>query len=190
MADDNEIRAADVALQALSASDPAAQASMMRHIVALRLMVTGHLRDADVARVAFGACFGVTVDAEAHFAKLTGIDGVDRVIVAFDVDDPSGPPSGFGLFHIEDGAVSFYDRCRPWATPDGGRAMLVAANDQEVARFSNQPGRALRRTAGGPPGDPTPGYRRAQARLARLVASANVRDAVDEVHVFGVGDRR
>lgn len=170
-------------LELLASSDPKARASMMRHTVALRSMMTGRLHDREVPRVLFGANFGTTLTGVEDMKALTRADGHDRIMIGFDVDDPSGPPANFGLWHIRDGVATFYDRCAPWIPTAGTRAFLIGQNDQEVMTFRYQPGRTLLRTAGTPAKDPWPGIRRAAARLARLVETTAVRNAVGDVHI-------
>ena len=184
MITEDEFEDTGLSLQMLSAMDPAGQANMMSHTVALRLMLTGQLHDEEVSGVMFGACFGITDEQEAAHIALTTADGADRFMIAFDVDDPAGPPIGYGLFHKEGAEAVLLGRCAPWTSADGMRTLLVAANDAtDVGTFSYRHGVNLRRKPGVPSRDPEPGYRRARARMARLVASPRVRNAVGPIYM-------
>ena len=173
----------DYRLELLSASDPAARASMMRHTVALRSMMTGRLHDRDVAHVLFGANFGSTLEGVEHLKALTGADGRDRIMIGFDVDDPLGAPANFGFSHLRDGVPTFYDQCAPWMPPTSNRVLLIGQNDREIMTFHYKPGHPLVREPGRPARDPWPGIRRAQARLAKLVTTPAVRNAVGDVYL-------
>lgn len=172
----------DFMLELLSASDPGARASMMRHTVALRSMLTGRLHDREVEGLLIGADFKTTLEVAEQYKALTAADGAARIMIGFDADDPCGPPASFGLWHSRDGVATFYDRCAPWMPPAGGRALLVGQNARELRCFRYQRGEFVG-TPGGPAKDPWPGIHRAKARMARLVTTPAVANAVGDVHL-------
>ncbi|WP_310596218.1 MULTISPECIES: hypothetical protein [unclassified Sphingomonas] len=165
-------------LELLASSDPEARANMMRHTVAL----TGRLHDREVSGLLIGADFKTTLEGVERIRDLTAADGNDRLMVGFDVDDARGPPASFGLWHARKGVTTFYDRCAPWMPPTGNRAWLIAQNDSQIMLFRFQSGR-LAGTPGRPAADPWPGIRRARERLAKLVGTPAVRNAVGDVQV-------
>lgn len=184
MKEEERVEDPEFELELLSATDPSSQTNMMSHTFALRLMLTGRLRDEEVPGVMFGACFGINDDQEAFYLALTQADGADRIMIVFDVDDPCGPPIGYGLFRNEGSTAALYGRCSPWTATDGTRTLLVAGNDAtDIATYSYQPGGNLQRKPGIPSRNPLDGYRRARARLARLTASPRVREAVGPVYL-------
>ena len=156
---------------------------MMQHTVALRLMLTGRLQDEDVARVFVGADFQTTLEEVERLKEITRIDGNDRIMIGFDVDDPTGPPASFGLWHVRNGVAAFYDRCVPWLPPTGNRACLIGQNAAELAHFIYRPGQTLLLSRGSPAKDPWPGINRALTKLAKLVNTPAVRNAVGDVHL-------
>lgn len=170
-------------LQMLTASDPNVRANMMRHTVALRFMLTGKLHDRETPGVLIGANFGATLESVDHYTMLTQTDGCDRVMIGFDVDDALGTPETYGLWHFEKGIATFYDRCTPWAAPGEERALLLAGNAGGFATFRKRPAQRLLRTPGVPEGDLGVGIHDAKTRLAGLVDTPAIRDAVGDIHI-------
>jgi len=170
----NEMRDARHELQTLSASDPLAQANMLRHVAACTQLLTGRLGLQALPREPlFGAGFRLVRGEERLFAAFTRGDGLERVYIAFDIDDPQGPPLGIGLFRKEGGHVVCYGLCKLWAPPGDSRALLVPTGEGgPVGHFAFRRGKPFRWTEGPVPGDLVAGLRRAQTRMARLLKSA------------------
>ena len=57
---------ASMELQLLTVSDPVARSHMIRHVVALRKLLTGAVSDEEVPGLMIATTFGVTETAEAH----------------------------------------------------------------------------------------------------------------------------
>lgn len=166
---------ASLELQMLTVSDPAARSHMMRHVIALRKLLTGRMSDRDVPGLMIGTTFGVSDGAEAAYTVSTEIDGIARILIAFDVDDAKGPPQGYGLFLKEEGRVRMYDYAGPWKPAGVGRALLSAANDLGGGGFFAYQRKTMVRVATPPSGQFAPGYERAKARVAALADSREVR---------------
>lgn len=177
--DTNKMREARHELQTLSASDPLAQANMLRHVAALARLLTGRPGvEALPGEPLVGAGFRLLDGEEKLFAALTRNDGLERIYIAFDIDDAQGSPIGTGLFRKEGDHVVCYGLCRLWSPVNDGRAVLVPTGDGEPAGyFKFQRGQPFRWVDGPVPGDFAAGQRRAQASLARLVKAAEA-DAV------------
>ena len=165
-------------LQTLSASDPLAQANLLRHVAAFTQLVTGRpgvkaLPDEPLV----GAGFRLVNGEEKLLGNLTRRDGVARIYLAFDIDDPQGPPIGTGLFRKEGDHVVCYGLCKLWSPVGAGRALLVPTTGGEHAGyFAFRRGQPFRRVEGPVPGDFAAGLRRTQARLARLLTAAEADD--------------
>lgn len=171
-------------LQTLSASDPIAQANMLRHVAACTMLLTGRPGRKALAREPLvGAGFRL-IDGEANlFATFTRNDGIERVYIAFDIDDAQGPPIGIGLFRKEGGEVMCYGLCKLWSPVKGGRAVLVPTGEGSPAGyFAFRRGKPMRWIDGPVPGDFDAGLRRTQTRIARLLKAAEA----DAVHRRGV----
>jgi hypothetical protein len=182
-------------LQRLTMSDPAARDNMMRYIAAFRTLLTGRQQDSEDLKVMIGAGFGITDASEVQHQFLTAADGCDRLFIRFDVDDAAGPPDGLGLFRKEGGAVSLYGQCRLWSPPSGGRPIIIFYHERRMGHFAYRPGKTLRRVDRLPTVDLMPGYLRADARLASLVASDLLREVgpafvamIAGGHAVGPGD--
>lgn len=175
----NKMRKARHELQTLSASDPLAQANILRHVAACTRLLTGRLGvEALPGEPIVGAGFRLVDGEEKLFAALTRNDGLERIYLAFDIDDPQGPPIGTGLFRKEGDHVVCYGLCKLWSPVNDGRALLVPSAEGEPAGyFSFRCGQPFRWVEGPLPGDFVAGLRRTQARLARLLKEAEV-DAV------------
>ncbi len=173
-------------LRLLSMSDEKTRTNMMRHILATRMLLTGKHRDCEVAKIALGACFGVTDAAEVQLTELTRQDGCDRVCIGFDVDDPQGPPSALGLCHRDGDAVLFFETCTFWSPPGGDRAGILVGGGGGWASWhlSYRPGRGLVRVERDPGESPEAGIRRASARYRKLATSAVVRTIAVEREAY------
>ena len=152
MNETDEMRDARHALERLSASDPAAQANMLRYVAAVRIMLTGRRRGDVDAPPLIGAGFRLMGGAVEIPAAHTREDGADRIYIAFDVDDAAGPAIGLGLFRKDDDLVSCYGLCRLWSPANDGRAIIIPADDGSLGSFSFKSGDRLQR-ASAPTGD-------------------------------------
>lgn len=170
----NKMREARHELQTLSASDPLAQANLLRHVAACTQFLTGRPGvEALPGEPLVGAGFRLVDGEEKLLAALTRRDGLERIYLAFDIDDAQGPPIGTGLFRKEGGHVVCYGLCKLWSPVGDGRALLVPTRDGEHAGyFAFRRGQPFRRVEGPVHGDFSAGLRRAQARLARLLTAA------------------
>jgi len=172
----NEItRQARHGLQTLSASDPYAQANMLRYVAACTQLLTGRaVGKALTGEPLVGAGFRLVDGGERVFASFTRCDGVERIYIAFDVDDAQGPPIGIGLFRKEGEHVVCYGLCKLWSPVGGGRALLVpTGGDGSSGYFTFRDGHAFRWVEGPVPGDFFAGLRRAHACLARQLAASH-----------------
>lgn len=76
----------------------------------------------------------------------------------------------------------FFGNCRLWSPANDGRALLVPQGEAYyVGYLAFRPGQRLKLIDAPVPGDFAAGVRRAETRLARLLAS----DALSEVHREG-----
>lgn len=183
MNDTDEMIEARYQLQELTAADPAASANMLRHVAALSLLVTGRrARDRRCREPQFGAGFLLVDGNEQLFAATARRSGTDYVLTAFDVDDAAGPAQGIGVFHRQGDDMVLYGNCRPWSPANDGRALLVPTGRGDYAgHFAFRPGQPFKLIDAPVPGDLEAGFRRADARLRRLLAS----EALREVHREG-----
>ncbi len=183
MNDTDEMVEARYQLQELTAADPAASANMLRYVAALSLLVTGRrARDRRPGEPQFGAGFLLVDGNEQLFAATARRSGTDYVLTAFDVDDAAGPAHGIGVFHPQADGMVLFGNCRPWSPANDGRALLVPTGEGDYAgHLAFRPGRPFRLVQAPVPGDLEAGFRRAGARLARLLAS----EALREVHRDG-----
>jgi hypothetical protein len=125
-----------------------------------------------------GAGFRLVDGEEKLLATLTRRDGLERIYIAFDIDDAQGPPIGTGLFRKEGDHVVCYGLCKLWSPVGDSRALLVPTKGGEHAGyFAFRRGQPFRRADGPVHGDFAAGLRRAQARLARLLDACDT-DAV------------
>ncbi len=173
-----EMREARHGLQTLSASDPLAQTNILRHVAAFTKLLTGRPGiDASPSEPLVGAGFRLVDGEERLLAALTRRDGVERVYIAFDIDDAQGPPIGTGLFRKEGDHVVCYGLCKLWSPVGDGRALLVPTKGGEHAGyFAFRRGQPFRRVEGPVHGDFVTGLRRAQARFARLLTTGEADD--------------
>ena len=179
-----EMRDARHELQTLSGSDPLARANMLRHVAACTQLLMGRPGwDAHPGEPLVGAGFRLVHGEERLFASFTRSDGIERIYIAFDIDDPQGPPLGTGLFRKEGDHVVCYGLCRLWSPANDGRALLVPVGEGGQGYFAFTKGRSFRWVAGDVPGDLEAGLRRAKSRYARLLKSAEA----DALESRGVG---
>lgn len=185
MKETKEMREARHQLQELSASDPLARANMLRHVAACTQLLTGRPGvDALPSEPFVGAGFRFENGEAQLFATFTRNDAVERIYIAFDIDDARGLPIGIGLFRKEGDDVICYGLCKIWSPVGGGRAVLVPLEeDGYKGYFSFRKGQPFRWVAGSVPGDFDAGLRRTQARVARLMRSA----AADASELRGCG---
>lgn len=174
-------------LQRLTMSDTAARDNMLRYMAAFRIMLSGRQHDAEDLKVLIGAGFGITDGAEIRHQFLTAADDCDRLFIRFDVDAAAGPPDGLGLFGREGDAVPLYGQCRLWSPPGGGRPVIIFYHERRMGHFTYRPGQTLRRVDRLPTDNLVPGYLRADARLASLVASDRLRE-VGPSYIAMMGD--
>ncbi|MES3100605.1 hypothetical protein [Sphingomonas faeni] len=169
-----EMREARHGLQTLSASDPLAQANILRHVAAFTKLLTGRPGiDASPSEPLVGAGFRLVDGEERLLAALPRRDGIERIYIAFDIDDAQGPPIGTGLFRKEGDHVACYGLCKLWSPLGDGRALLVPTKGGEHAGyFAFRRGQPFRRVEGPLPGDFIAGLRRTQARMDRLLKTA------------------
>lgn len=163
-------------LQALTVSDAKARTNMMRYAKALRFALTGRRDDGPDAKILIGMGFGMSDEADIKLQALTRSDGRDRLYLRFDVDDACGPPDGLGIIRLEGIRTVLYGQCRLWAPASMGSPVIIFGHEGRFGHFKFQPGKTLKRVDSLPADDLTPGYRRAAARLAKLVASKRLRD--------------
>jgi hypothetical protein len=173
----DEMRQGRHDLQLLSASDPAAGANMMKYVAAYSIMLTGRRgRDRRKDEPQLGAGFVLRHGDEFLCAAAARRSGTDYIYIAFDVDDAAGPPLAAGVFRKQDDAMSVYGNCRLWSPANAGRALLVPIGvGPEVGHFAFRPGRPLKLVDAPVPGDLGAGFRRASARMQRLLASDELR---------------
>ncbi|WP_242147019.1 hypothetical protein [Sphingomonas sp. BAUL-RG-20F-R05-02] len=158
-------------LEMLSASDPIAQANMLRHVVAFRMLLTGHRYDQNCDDLLIAAGFILKHRPENLLGAACRMDARERIHIGFDVDDAAAPPLSLALFVPQWGQVTCYDSCRIWSPANDGRALIVPSNDPGFGHYAYRPGAKLRRLHGLPSGDLDAGFRRADARIARLLKS-------------------
>ena len=168
-------------LQLLTASDRAARANMMRYSAAFRILLTGQKDDAEDLKVAIGMGFGMSDATDLTYQMLTRLDGLDRLYIRFDVDDACGPPDGLGLIRLEGGEPILYGQCRMWSPPGTGRPVIIFCHEGRCGHFAYRPGKTLSCVDRLPASDLMPGFRRADARLAKLVRSDRLRDIGDPI---------
>lgn len=182
MNETQEMRTARHELQRLSASDPAAAANMMRHVVAFSLMFTGRRqRERQNGEPQIAAGFVLSHGNQNLCAAAARRSKTDQIYIAFDVDDARAAPLATGVFREQDGDMWCYGNCRLWAPACGGRALLVPRGDDYLGYFAFQPGHRLKLVQAPVPGDLDAGTRRADARLRHLLAS----DTLRNVHCEG-----
>lgn len=174
----DEMRQARHDLQLLSASDPAAGANMMKYVAAYSMLLTGRRgRNRRPNEPQLGAGFVLTHGDQNLCAAAARRSGTDYIYIAFDVDDAAVPPVAAGVFREQNGAMFVYGDCRLWSPANDGRAILVPMGvGPEVGHFAFRPGRPLRLVEAPVPGDLEAGFRRASARMQRLLASDDLRD--------------
>lgn len=183
MKETEEMRQARHDLQMLSASDPAASANMLRHVAAYAIMVTGRRgRERRDGEPQIGGGFVLTHDADKLKAAAVRKSGTDYLYIAFDVDDASAPPVAAGVFRKQDDVMYVYGHCRLWSPANDARALLVPQGQGDyVGYFAFRPGQPFKLVNAPVPGDLDAGFRRADARLRRLLES----DALRNVHREG-----
>lgn len=166
-----EMRAARHELQTLSASDPIAQANMLRHVAACTLLLTGRAAVKALPRdPLFSAGFRLVNGEERLWGAMTRTDAIDRIYIAFDIDDPQGPPVGLGIFRKEGEHAVCHGFCKIWSPAEEGRSLLVPlANGKHSGYFAYRPGQPFRWTQGHVPGDLVAGVRRAHTRTESLL---------------------
>lgn len=169
-----EMRKARHELQTLSASDPLARANILRHVAACTHLLTGRPGiDALPPEPLVGAGFRLVDGEEKLLGNLTRHDGVERIYIAFDIDDAQGQPIGISLFRKESEHVFCYRSCEMWSPLGDGRALLVPTGDGEPAGyFAFRRCQPFRWVSGSVPGDFVAGLRRTESRIARLLKSA------------------
>ncbi|WP_242153664.1 hypothetical protein [Sphingomonas sp. BAUL-RG-20F-R05-02] len=176
----DQMRDARHELEMLSASDPAAQANMLQHVAAFRMMLTGRRHDQECEVLLIGAGFVLKHGSEKLLGAVCREDGRERIYIAFDVDDPAGPPLCWGLFVPQWGQVTCYGRCRLWSPANDARALIVPSSEPGSSHYAYRSGSKLRRLEGLPPGDLEAGFRRADARLAKLLKSEDLQQLRDK----------
>ena len=183
-----EMRRARQDLELLSASDPAATANMMRYVVAYALMLTGRRgRDRREGEPQIGAGFVLSNGNEKLKAAAVRKSGTDYVYIAFDVDDACAPPQAAGVIGERNGDMVVFGNCRLWSPANDGRALLVPMGKGDFpGYFAFRPGQRLKLVEAAVPGDLDAGFRRAEARKQRLLASNALRDVHQEgyMHVI------
>lgn len=123
-------------LQTLPASDPFAQANMPRHVAACTQLLTGRPGgEALAGEPLVGAGFRLMNGEEKLFATFTRGDGVERIYIAFYIDDAQGPPVGTGLFCKLRDHVVCYGSCKLWSPVSDGKALLVPTTDGALAGY-------------------------------------------------------
>lgn len=101
MKETEEMRQARHDLQLLTASDPAAAGNMMRHVVALSIMLSGRrARERRDQEPQIGAGFTLTHGDDELCAAATRRSGTDYIYIAFDA---AAPPLATGVFRQRDG---------------------------------------------------------------------------------------
>lgn len=182
------MREARHALQELTATDPAARANILRYVAAYSLMVTGRRareRRGDEPQTVGG--FVLTHGDQYLCAEATRRGGRDQLYIAFDVDDAASAPVAAGVFSKRGEDVVVFGNCRLWSPANDGRALLVPQGvDGYGGYLAFQPGRPFRHVDASLPGDVEAGYRRADARLRRLLASDELRSIRDEGYLHVV----
>lgn len=188
MIETEEMRHARHDLQELSASDPAASANMLRHLAAYSIMLTGRRgRDRRENEPQMGSGFLLTHGNDKLCAAAARRSGTDYIYIAFDVDDAASSPVAAGVFRQQGEHMVVYGNCRLWSPANDGRALLVPRGDDDyVGYFAFRPGQPLKLVAAPLPGDFEAGARRADARLARLLASEALRDVHREGYMHRI----
>lgn len=172
-----EMKKARRDLQDLSASDPAAQSNMLRHVSALTLMIAGrHGRNSLPGEPFIIGTFQFAPGERNMCMAVTSRTGLDQVILAFDIDDAAGPPVGLGVIRTEGDFVLCHNTCRLWAPTGEGRALIVPVGDDDRGHFAFQRGGPLRHVDRAGPHDLEAGFRRGAARLTKLANSDELRD--------------
>lgn len=165
-----EMRAATIGLQELSASDPAVRANMLRHLGALTELVTGRQRDSEQpGEPMFLAGFQLTAGQQQACMTLTVRTGVEQVYLAFDADDAAGTPRGLGVVRVDGDRVVMHLVCRIWSSPTGGRAVIVPTGEGALGHFTFRRGARLKFIDRRPRGDLAAGFRRAEDLQRELV---------------------
>lgn len=183
MNETEEMRQARHDLQLLTASDPAAAGNMMRHVVALSIMLSGRRgRERRDREPQMGSGFLLTLGAHKLCAAAARRSGTDYIYIAFDVDDAAAPPLATGVFRQQGDDMVVYGNCVLWSPANDGRALLIPRGDGSyIGYFAFRPGQPLRLVEAPLPGDLAAGIRRAEARMRGLLGS----DALREVHREG-----
>ncbi|MFW2853520.1 hypothetical protein ACM61V_16650 [Sphingomonas sp. TX0543] len=176
MEDPDEILDPRLRLQMLTVSDRQARANMMRYSAALRIMLMGQRDETPDLRVLIGMGFGMSDATDLKYQMLTRTDGCDRIYVRFDVDDACGPPDGLGVIRLEGNRAVLYGQCRLWAPAGTGRPVVIFGHEGKYGHFTYRPLKTLTRVDSLPAKDLMPGFRRADARLAKLVSSERLLD--------------
>lgn len=173
-----EMRQARHDLELLTASDPAATANMIKYVAAYALMLTGRRgRDRRDGEPQIGAGFVLCDGNQNLKAAAVRKSGTDYVYIAFDVDDACAPPVAAGVIGERDGHMVVFGHCRLWSPANDGRALLVPqGSGEQVGFFAFRPGRRLKLVNAPVPGDLEAGFRRAEARKQKLLASEALRD--------------
>lgn len=165
-----EMRAATIGLQELSASDPAVKQNMLRHLGALTELITGRQRGfEETGEPMFLAGFQLTPGQQQACMMLTARTGIEQVYLAFDADDAAGPPRGLGMVRIDDDRVVMDLICRIWSPPGGGRAAIVPTGEGTRGHFAFRRGAGMRFAERRPCGDLADGFRRAEDLQRELV---------------------
>ena len=166
-------------LQELTASDPAVQVNMLRYVAAFSMMVgrraSEKLREGDAE---VWATFQMSEGEHDMQSVIAGRSKVDRVMLAFDVDDASGPPVNLCVIRVEGDAVATYSNCQLWAPTGARTAMIVSRAEGMAGSFSFVQGRTLRFTGELPPGNLELGFKRGWNALIKLARS----DRLDNIH--------
>jgi len=184
MRDADETVDPQIQLQMLTVSDRNARANMMRHSAALRIVLTGQKDETKDMKVLIGMGFGMSDATDERYQSLTRIDGCDRLYLRFDVDDACGSPNGLGLIRQEGADAVLYGRCRLWAPRDTGRPVIFFLHEGRYGHFTYSPDKNLKRVDRLPSQDMMPGFLRADAMLAKLVASKRLQDIGEPLVYF------
>lgn len=181
-----EMKQARRDLQLLSASDPAASRNMLRYAAALAMIVSGRQRRGrQHGEPHVGSGFQLTPGEQTMMMALTLRTDEEQLYLAFDIDDAAGLPTGLGFIRNEGEAVVCYN-CSLWASTSDGRAVIVPRDEAFEGYLVFQPDGPLRHVRSPLPGDRQAGFRRASARLVRLVNSKALQDIRGDgyMHVF------
>mgnify|MGYP001255828074 FL=1 len=166
-------------LELLTLSDPKVRANMMRYSMALRIALTGRKDHDPSLRILIGMGFTMSDETDEAYQEATRRDGCDRLYLRFDVDDALGPPDGMGLVRLEDDRTVLYGRCNLWMPQSAGRPVIVFEHEGRYGHFAYRPGSTLVRVDSLPANDHRPGFKRAQDRLAALVASKRLQKVTE-----------